>query len=143
MAWKGDHYYKDCITVRDENGKIIPKEIETPDSVLFVFNEWYWDDIMGPPESPEDAMIAAIDGDEEESVPCYEDMAFKPFELHVVAKAVLSEQEYDIWYSHYVDATSYRKIGKRFGKSHTVIFAAYRLAMAKIKQELLTSYLET
>ena len=138
--FKRDPYYKDCTTIRDEEGKIIPKEIETPDSVIYVFNEWYYDEILPEQDNPEDILIAAIDGDVGEENLTVEDITFKPFEMHVVAKKVLNEIEYDIFYEHYINGLAYRKLGKKHNKAHTVIFQIYKDSIKKIKNHLLEFY---
>ena len=140
--WRRDSYYRDCPNIKDAEGKTIPIEIETPDSVLFVYNEWYWDDLLGPSESPEDAIIAAIDGEREKEKYAIEGVTFKPFEVHTVAKEVLNEIEYDVFYEHYVNGLAYRKLGKKWKKAHTVIFAIYKDSIAKIRNHLMEHYKE-
>lgn len=140
--FKRDPYYKDCTTIRDENGKILPKEIETPDSVIFIYNEWYWDDIIGEQESPEDMLIARIDGEESEQELRAGDVTFKPFDMHTIAKEVLTDLEYDVFYEHYVNGLAYRKLGKKWGKAHTVVFQIYKDSLKKIGTHLQEHYTE-
>lgn len=138
--FRRDPYYASCTTIKDENGKIIPKEIETPDSVIFVYNEWYYDEILPEQDSPEDALIAAIDGEADEENLSVKTITFRPFEMHEVAKKVLGEIEYDVFYEHYINGLAYRKLGKKHGKAHTVIFQIYKDSIEKIKKHLLEFY---
>lgn len=144
-------------TVRDEEGKIIPKEISPMPGQLSLYNEWFIDEIVQP-DSPEDAMIEAIDaarsGEEipEPSytvrkgttglVPTKQDVKIKQFNLHELSKQTLTKAEREIFELITIQGVSYRDAEDILHIDHCRIWAMHKKILKKLGNKLLRKYKE-
>lgn len=130
--FKADSYYKDCIVVRDENGKIIPKDITTHPGQLQIWNDWFLESIGGS-YNPEDDIIDALDGERSsEHTHRIGDLELSEFDIWEEAVKSLTINERRIFDCIFMQGTSYRKAEQILGIDHCKLFGRCKQIIAKL-----------
>lgn len=116
--------------------KRMPKEITQDPRDVQVWNPWYWEDLelrqmQGQKlTSPEDAWIAAIDGEPPPEVPEEDE-----FCLERIAEAVLSPGDFDLWLETEVYGTPLQEAGRNLGLTS----CAVKKRAVKIREKLVSA----
>lgn len=140
--------------VKDEHGKIMPKDISPMPGEILLHNEWFTDSLLEA-YNPEDDIITMIDAcregkdlEEDNStyivrqgttglVPTSKDISIKQFDIHQLAKETLNKQERRIFELIFIDNVSYRKAEEILGIDHCKIFNDYKKILKKLGNKLI------
>jgi len=129
--FKPDKYYRGCPKL----GRGLPVEIEFGRQHIQIENEWFLDELVEP-ESPEDKIIDIIDGHYDVRL-MISDIDILPFDFDDLTTSVLTKEEYEIFYKHYVEDKSFRALGKEMNCYYTKVFTIYKRGLDKIRKAIL------
>lgn len=139
--WKRDSYYKGLASAKEAGG---PKEIEFSKSHVYIYNEWFWDEVLDTPDSVEDSLIDQLDAHYHKvQVPetvTLGGKVYPAFDMHELLDATLNAKERDVFDAHYIRDESFRSIAKRVGVNHMYIYQLYKRALAKLAKALAKDY---
>lgn len=129
--FKPDKYYRGCPKL----GRGLPVEIEFGRQHIQIENDWFLDELIDA-ESPEDHYISIIDGQPEQFL-SIGDIDILPFDFDKLTTDVLSKEEYEIFYAHYVEDKSFRVLGRERNCYYTKVFTIYKRALDKLRKAIL------
>jgi hypothetical protein len=135
--------------VRDENGKLLPKEI-TLTNAEPILNDW-WVDTIAYTESPEDDIIDAIDrqraAERGEAAPPEKpvfhvgDKKLSDFDVWEEAKKSLQIKERELFNLIFMQGMSFRAVAKQMGIAHCIVYKRYKSALAKLGRGIMKRHL--
>lgn len=139
--WKPDPYYKGLASAKEAGG---PKEIEFSKNHVYIYNEWFWDEVLPEPDSLEDKLIEQLD-EHYHKVPVVDTISLfgnehPAFDLHELLDSTLNAKERAVFDAHYLEDESFRSIAKRQGVNHMYIYQLYQRALTKLRKTIIKEY---
>lgn len=139
--WKPDSYYKDLASAKDAGG---PKEIEFSKNHVYIWNEWFWDEILPEPDSVENNLIDQLDehyhGTKTLDTITLLGNQYPEFDMEELLSSTLSAKERDIFDAHYIHDESFRSIAKRQGVNHMNVYQVWTRCLRKLRNAVLKLY---